>query len=433
MISFQYLPNSGQIFFGSAYILLMVIALFLMVISYTSQMEGKYISISVALFLFSFMILQGLCDVMVILNRRWYRTLFSALVNSLPWILLLGFLLFIAGVEGYCLWKFWKKQKKQLTADAMKESLDNLPDGICFYSRDGQPLLVNHQMNRLSGELFGTEILNGNQFLHQLEREEFIGHGQIIRRKPNLMLQTDNQTVWEFHNKELVLNDNVVSELIASDVTEQYQMAMELEKRNRSLNQINRQLRIYNSEVNRITREQEILGAKVRIHDDVGRSLLAARAYLSQPKEQRERKQLLLLWDYTISSLKKEAKPEQKSGDWELLQKAASAVNVKITLNHPLPEEEKLRALLVAAIYECMTNTVKHADGDEVYVETQEKDAVLNIHLTNNGKPPSQIVKETGGLSNLRKIIETAGGIMKIESEPRFMLELELPKGEENE
>ena len=433
MISFQYLPNSGQIFFGSAYILLMVIALFLMVISYTSQMEGKYISISVALFLFSFMILQGLCDVMVILNRRWYRTLFSALVNSLPWILLLGFLLFIAGVEGYCLWKFWKKQKKQLTADAMKESLDNLPDGICFYSRDGQSLLVNHQMNRLSGELFGTEILNGNQFLHQLEREEFIGHGQIIRRKPNLMLQTDNQTVWEFHNKELVLNDNVVSELIASDVTEQYQMAMELEKRNRSLNQINRQLRIYNSEVNRITREQEILGAKVRIHDDVGRSLLAARAYLSQPKEQRERKQLLLLWDYTISSLKKEAKPEQKSGDWELLQKAASAVNVKITLNDPLPEEEKLRALMVAAIYECMTNTVKHADGDEVYVEIQKKDAVLNIHLTNSGKPPSQIVKETGGLSNLRKIIETASGIMKIESEPRFMLELELPKGEENE
>ena len=40
------------------------------------------------------------------------------------------------------------------------------------------------------------------------------------------MLQTDNQTVWEFHNKELVLKDNVVSELIASDVTEQYQMAM---------------------------------------------------------------------------------------------------------------------------------------------------------------------------------------------------------------
>lgn len=433
MISFQYLPNSGQIFFGSAYILLMVIALFLMVISYTSQMEIKYVSISVALFLFSFMILQGLCDVMVILNRRWYRTLFSALVNSLPWILLLGFLLFIAGVEGYCLWKFWKKQKKQLTADAMKESLDNLPDGICFYSRDGQPLLVNHQMNRLSGELFGTEILNGNQFLHQIEREEFIGHGQIIRRKPNLMLQTDNQTVWEFHNKELVLNDNVVSELIASDVTEQYQMAMELEKRNRSLNQINRQLRIYNSEVNRITREQEILGAKVRIHDDVGRSLLAARAYLSQPKEQRERKQLLLLWDYTISSLKKEAKPEQKSGDWELLQKAASAVNVKITLNDPLPEEEKLRALMVAAIYECMTNTVKHADGDEVYVEIQKKDAVLNIHLTNSGKPPSQIVKETGGLSNLRTIIESAGGTMKIESEPYFVLELELPKGEENE
>ena len=114
MISFQYLPNFGQMFFGTAFVILMVIALFLMVISLTYQMDGKYISISVAVFLLSFMILQGLCDVMLLLNRRWYRTLFSALIISLPWILLFLFLVLIAGVEGYFLWMFWKNQKKQL-------------------------------------------------------------------------------------------------------------------------------------------------------------------------------------------------------------------------------------------------------------------------------------------------------------------------------
>ena len=433
MTSFQYLPNFGQMFFGTTFVILMVIALFLMVISLTYQMEGKYISITVSVFLLSFMILQGLCDVMLLLNRRWYRTVFSALVISLPWILLFLFLVLIAGVEGYFLWMFWKKQKKQLTADAMKESLDNLPDGICFFSSDGQPLLVNLQMNRLSGELFDAEILNGNQFLHHLEKEELNGRAQIIRRKPNLMLQTEDQTVWEFHSKELLLNDNVVVELIANDVTEQYQMARELEKRNRSLNQINRQLRIYSDEVNRITREQEILNAKIRIHDDVGRSLLAARSYLAKPKEEREREPLLLLWKYTISLLKKEADQGQNTGNWEMLQNAAESVNVTIHMNHPLPEAEKQNNLIVAAIYECMTNTVKHADGTEVYLNIQEESTTWMVQLTNDGNPPTQTVKETGGLSNLRRVVEAAGGTMTIESVPRFMLQLELPKGESDE
>ena len=116
-----------------------------------------------------------------------------------------------------------------------------------------------------------------------------------------------------------------------------------------------------------------------------------------------------------------------------MLQKAAEAVNVTIHRNHPLPEAEKQNNLIVAAIYECMTNTVKHADGTEVYLDIQEERTTWKVQLTNDGNPPTQTVKETGGLANLRRVVEAAGGTMTIESVPRFMLQLELPKGESDE
>lgn len=46
------------------------------------------------------------------------------------------------------------------------------------------------------------------------------------------------------------------------------------------------------------------------------------------------------------------------------------------------------------------------------------------VTVTNNGKPPSGVIEETGGLGNLRKRIEKAGGTMKICSAPVFSLTL---------
>lgn len=53
--------------------------------------------------------------------------------------------------------------------------------------------------------------------------------------------------------------------------------------------------------------------------------------------------------------------------------------------------------------------------------------------LSNNGHSPAGEIRETGGLKNLRHMVESAGGDMKIESMPRFVLRVLLPKGDEEE
>ena len=46
----------------------------------------------------------------------------------------------------------------------------------------------------------------------------------------------------------------------------------------------------------------------------------------------------------------------------------------------------------------------------------------LTAEITNNGNQPDGEIKETGGLKNLRSTVESAGGVMTIETKPRFLL-----------
>lgn len=77
-----------------------------------------------------------------------------------------------------------------------------------------------------------------------------------------------------------------------------------MEKKNQTLQQINERLIKFGKEMEQVTREQEILNAKISVHDDIGRSSLTARVYLEQPEEKRNRKELLALWNYVISVMK---------------------------------------------------------------------------------------------------------------------------------
>lgn len=384
--------------FGTCVVLLSVAAVYILVTVCILKLERRYLFLSIALMGTVVCVSQGI-----------------GIIGSFPWILLLMILL-IQAVSAVMFMRLIRHRKSDmLTPGALKESLDTLPDGVCFFDRDGQPLLVNTQMNRISGELFGSEILNGERFWEDIQN-----------RSSDIALTKDGK-VWDFRRKALEIRKSVVYELVACDVTEQYNLRQELEKRNQSLGEINERLRLYGQEVDRITREQEILTAKIRLHDDVGRSLLAFRSYLAQPKEHRDRDGLLRLWYYNIAALRNEASPSEKRDDWALLQKAADAVDVNILLDGDIPKEEKTESIIIMAIHECLTNTVKHADGNELYVKIRNSSAWITVEMRNNGNPPTHTVKESGGLLNLRYTVERAGGMMVIESAPRFMLQVTLP------
>ena len=92
--------------------------------------------------------------------------------------------------------------------------------------------------------------------------------------------------------------------------------------------------------------------------------------------------------------------------------------------------EENAR-LMIAAMRECATNTVRHAGGSEMTVRltrTQKADIAV---ITNNGKPPEGGIVEGGGLSGLRRSVENRHGTMEVRGEPAFRLSIVLPREEE--
>lgn len=426
MICFYELSVMTRAVYGICIMLLAVIAVFLLIVSFVLDMERWYRLAAAILVIGVMYVFQRISDVSCNLEKGNPLSFFSRIIGNLSSVKVLALLILAAGIEIIFILILYHSKKNVLASGAVKESLDALPDGVCFSDMDGQPLLVNTQMQRISGELFHTEILNAELFLDNLKS---VNHEE--GDDPAIVATTKDGKVWHFHQNVLQVRQSGIQELVANDVTEQYCLSQELKKRNKSLAQINERLQLYSREVERVTREKEILTAKVHVHDDVGRSLLAFRSYLVQSPEKRNREELLLLWRHTVAVMRNEIDSFQQTDEWKLLMKAAEAVDVEIIKDGELPEDKGRREILIAVIHECLTNTVKHANGNRLYLSVRSEGTADIAELTNNGKQPSEQIKETGGLKNIRYTVEAAGGAMTIKSTPRFMLQVELPKGEE--
>ena len=422
MIPYREMPLMGQTASGIFILLLMIMALYLLIAACVLHMGQKKDKIAAfVLVIFVFLLLQNSIDI------RWsYKNIFTDWLGNLPYIVWMLLLFFVTVLEAVLLLKLLRQKERRLTPNAVKESLDALPDGVCFFEPDGRPILVNTQMNRISSELFDTEILNAEHFLNRLKEN----NEKIIRTTPTILVKTADEKVWEFNQTILKIKNAEVHELIACDITQQYQLSGELKQRNEQLNKVNERLHRFSRDMVYFTAEKELLEAKIRVHDDVGQALLAFRSYLAQEQEKRNRNDLLLLWRYVILVMKKETAP---AGEWNILEKTAQSLHIKINLAGELPENVQQKTAILTAIHECLTNTAKHARGDCLDILVKSEDTLLTAQFTNNGQIPDGDIQEGGGLKNLRNIVERAGGTMTIESTPRFLLRIDFVKDEGEE
>ena len=97
-----------------------------------------------------------------------------------------------------------KNTPEYLTARSVKETLDARMDGICYASMEGQPILVNRQMNEICGYLFQTEIMNANDFWEDLQSIQTSEKAEVIRNEPSLILRFSDTKVWNFFKKRSV-------------------------------------------------------------------------------------------------------------------------------------------------------------------------------------------------------------------------------------
>ena len=428
MTAYINLAEYCHTFFAISAIVLILGAAYIIAAAVAMRLSRGYATCSVVLAAAVFIILQSMADVSLCANEADPRfSLPAVILKDVPWIIVALVMVVIFAAEVLCLVAVNRAGRVKLSPGSVKESLDALPDGVCFFSEDGRILLSNRRMQHISSDITGIGILNGEKLWRCIEEKSV-----KTDVSDGLVILTSDSKVWNVRRSEIEAEGNRINEIVALDVTEQYELRRELEERNERLNSVNERLRIFSRDMSRLTAEKELLDAKIKVHDDLGRSLLAFRAYLTAEPSKRDRSKLLPLWRYVISVMKKETAPSE---EWDAIEKTAESLHIQIEINGDLPAgladlpvSGEVRSAIMAAIRECLTNTARHARGDRLFVLIKcgaDAPHGIRIEITNNGRMPLTPVQEAGGLSNLRRMVERAGGNMTIESSPQFLLRLD--------
>lgn len=340
--------------------------------------------------------------------------------SGVPILYVLLICVFLIVVEITLILESIKWDKTHITANSLKEAVDSLPAGVCAFEDNGRVILKNAIMDKISLAITGEMLLNGLSFELGMKKYPL---KNVMGEKKVYTLQ--NGTVFIFSREELCLNKRKLILLTAFDMTEEYGKTQILLQKRRSVQELNARLVAYNRDIVSIITSQEILNAKVKIHDELGAGLLSIRHYLVSGGGEEEKEEIIEKLNQNMEFLQREM-VENPQDEYLLMFSTANALDVRITIDGELPEDEPNKHIVATAIHECFTNTVRHAKGDLLNIRVRENGGVL-LEFTNNGDQPTDAIVEKGGLASLRSLVEGVGGTMNIDVRNGFKLSIILP------
>lgn len=321
-------------------------------------------------------------------------------------------------------------RRPKLGRSSVKEAFDNLPSGICFADRNGVIILCNRQMHRLCRQLLGTDL----QHIEELRRSLREPRSGVARAEESAPLfRFPDGKLWQFAESTVTgAGGSQYTQVQAMDVTELHEKRAELERENQALAEANVRARQLFLELDQIVRENERLDMKMRVHDELGLSLLSTRNLLSRESSLEELRQGGQRWEQVLRmmDIAGSEPPAPENFLAELIASAAD-IGVQVCLQGKLPPSAGNSGLLIAAMRECAVNTARHAGGSRMNVLLTRRGNAVQMEITNNGHKPEGAIVEGGGLSALRRRIESRGGVMTVESRPEFCLTVTLPEKEE--
>lgn len=352
-------------------------------------------------------------------------------IGGIPWIMLALFGLIILVVNTILLYDQSRWKLSNITLHSIKQAVDRLPVGICYYDRHGLLLLKNHIMEELAFDLMGERLLNGKALQEMIEAGELPeGYSREVIQDNLALLLPDGKVFACYFSKE---NDeiNASHSILITDITEEYKTTKCLQSQKLELEKANQRLIEYNKEITRIISQKEILAAKIKIHDELGITLLESKHYLLKGGSEDKKKEIIQAYRSNISCLLQENEGTTEDEYNQLIQ-AAMQLNVGLHIDGELPLGESQKHITATALHEFITNTIRHGKTDLVFVNSEETKSDYIVKMYNNGKLPEERISEQGGLKSLRELVEGIGGKMFIEAKEKFLLTLVLPKEEPN-
>lgn len=312
-----------------------------------------------------------------------------------------------------------KWEKTHLTVMSVKESLDNLPVGICYCDTDGKVLLINNKMHEFIKE---AKTISGSNPVVCFGKFKKDGETDPV-------FEMSDGSIYILRKNEINSESDHFIEYLALDITKKYRLTREVETENKKLKERGDELRQQGKTIDQVILNREILDTKIKVHNNFGELLLASRFALTHDPDEKTKSELIAKWKQ-ITLLRENEGTDKKTSGIEDINRAAKAIGVEIIYSTPLPENlshEHIN-ILEHMLHEALTNSFSHAHADKLFVSFKETEETFEVKITNNGIKPEEKITEGGGLSSLRRLIESKKGEMRITTIPEFILKASLKR-----
>ena len=426
MRTFYLSSTAAQSILLAALFLTLILSLFLLIVSFTGYRDKRNRYMNMPIFLFLFILLSELTDAFSRMNEGLEYKTWLPLPLWLLWCI-------VAAADFLLIWeivRLRRLKRQELSRDSVKQAMDLLPSGICYFTPSGSVKLCNMQMHILFRTLSQSDLQTLTELQDALAHCD-AGSGVIrLSHERQTYLFPDGKA-WRYRQNVVTDEDGAVyTETIFSDMTELYHKKLELKEQIKQLNAISRELKLLSDNVLILTREKEVLSAKTKLHDYMGAGLIAMRQILRHNQTEEAANAIELLRQ-AVSAIKNDNTYPQGRSELDGFMHDAEAIGIKVNLSGELPEQEELRCVMILAMRECLTNSVRHAGATALHVAVEKNGDSISMKITNDGKAPETEVVPKGGLHNLYRHIADCGGTMEIQWKPVFVLTVVLPETKE--
>lgn len=182
------------------------------------------------------LVLASLAPAQILAEIGTGDMLFGRYFLSAPLRLFVLYYIFILILE----WVVYKKvstiKKSQIGKNSIKESMDNLPDGICFSKLDGTPLLVNRQMQEISYDVFGKRLVNDVICARNIREHRFNPATKVLQWDP--LIFESNGKVWQIK----IIYHGLVKETLAYNMTLEWALYEEIKRISEANRRLNAEL-----------------------------------------------------------------------------------------------------------------------------------------------------------------------------------------------
>ncbi len=320
----------------------------------------------------------------------------------------------------------FKDIKTEFSSFTLKSAIDTLDSGILFCEPDGYILLLNEKMQNLMQMLTGAIYRNGIEFYEFLL--EVFKNTEETNNESEVFCRIQDGSTWMVSKTPIKIKEKKYIQISSMDVTERWRLTEELKEQKNKLSKKSNELQTTLANLQRLSHEKEIQGARMRAHDVLGNRLSFVLRSLSHG-DFSDYKTLYSITEGLFEEMKSSSIRPTPVNELLSLQETFQAVGIEIKFQGDLPEDIYISTIFTEIIREAVTNAVRHGFATEIIIVMETKDDAYHLKIKDNGQTLEETIAEGSGIKGMRKRIALYNGSLDIIGSPSFTISIEVPRG----